>query len=333
MGEARVRFIDEAADYQTGSATVRGSGDGGGLDLDLPPLPGAENDERPVIAVAGSPWRPVDVHAGTTVEGLTPRARVERSATVGALVEPLAGGPPHRWDEARALVVRVEGETPVAATAASVLAGANAVAVRAANGEWEIVQYRDAELMAGDVWRLSGLLRGQQGTDAARRAGAQAGALVVWLNDALVRASVSSAERGLELIWRAVAAGAPPGGATAAEVVEPWRGVQARPLSPCHLRARREDGGVRLTWTSRTRIDGDRWDGEAVGGDPERFRVRILDGDTERRVETVDERSWLYSTEVMDADFPGSAGVGALCAAAQWSPVFGWGSEARARLL
>ncbi|HZW15052.1 MAG TPA: glycoside hydrolase TIM-barrel-like domain-containing protein, partial [Brevundimonas sp.] len=35
-GAARVRFIDGAADYQTGSAVVRTDGEGGGLDLDLP---------------------------------------------------------------------------------------------------------------------------------------------------------------------------------------------------------------------------------------------------------------------------------------------------------
>ena len=37
---ARVRFIDEGADYQTGAAVVRGDGEGGGIDADLPAVCG-----------------------------------------------------------------------------------------------------------------------------------------------------------------------------------------------------------------------------------------------------------------------------------------------------
>jgi len=40
-GVARVRFIDEATDFQTGTATVRGDGEAGGIDLDLPAVCGA----------------------------------------------------------------------------------------------------------------------------------------------------------------------------------------------------------------------------------------------------------------------------------------------------
>jgi len=43
-GAARVRYIDGEAGYQTGSVVVRSAGEGGAVDLDLPPLrrcPGA----------------------------------------------------------------------------------------------------------------------------------------------------------------------------------------------------------------------------------------------------------------------------------------------------
>ena len=56
------------------------------------------------------------------------------------------------------------------------LNGANMAAIRADNGVWEIVQFGDAEEIAPSVWRLTRLLRGQQGTGDALAAGVSAGA-------------------------------------------------------------------------------------------------------------------------------------------------------------
>ncbi|MGH7028008.1 baseplate multidomain protein megatron, partial [Brevundimonas sp.] len=309
-GAARVRFIDEAADYQTGSVVVRGGGDGGGVDLelpavcgagvagalarrtlattggetdrltvklgplealrlepgevvkvegragdwrvtrldvneqpsavlepvvvvradeapmdwrpgdgpavvgapflrllDLPPLPGAEGDGRPVAAVAAEPWAPMAVHGGASVDALTSRATVERPTTVGVLTEAVGRGVVGRWDEANAITVRVEGRAPESLTAAGVLGGGNALALETAAG-WEVVQYRRAELVGGEVWRLSGLLRGQQGSEEATAAGAVVGAVVVFLERDMARAEVAAGERGLPRVWRAGPVGA-----------------------------------------------------------------------------------------------------------------------------
>jgi len=43
------------------------------------------------------------------------------------------------------------------------------------------VQYRQAALLGAGIWRLSGLLRGQQGTEGEMEAGAPEGAIVVLL--------------------------------------------------------------------------------------------------------------------------------------------------------
>ncbi|MEH6666083.1 MAG: glycoside hydrolase/phage tail family protein, partial [Brevundimonas sp.] len=53
--------------------------------LDLPPLPGAEDDGRPLAAVAGEPWRAMQVHGGADTDGLTARANVAAPATAGRL--------------------------------------------------------------------------------------------------------------------------------------------------------------------------------------------------------------------------------------------------------
>jgi len=299
--------------------------------MELPPLPRAEADERPIAVVAAEPWRATRVFAGADETALTARADVAQPADVGQLVEPLAASQPYRWDEANALVVRVEGRAPESRSVAAVLGGANTVAVETAEG-WELVQFREATLVGGDVWRLSGLLRGQQGTEGVM--GAEAGAVCVFVGPGLERAESPRAERGLSLLWRAGLLGGPAGGAETAEVVQVVSGLAARPWKPVHLSVETEDEGRRIRWRARSRIDGDRWDGEAAGADPLRFRVRVMAGEAVMREAEVEGLDWLYPAADLAADFGGEPGVEAVVEVSQWGAGYGygWGVEATAPL-
>ncbi|HYC66941.1 baseplate multidomain protein megatron [Brevundimonas sp.] len=432
-GAARVRFIDGASDYQTGSAVVRTDGQGGGIDLDLPavcshavaraaatraleagredrltvapgpletlalepgdtvlvdgdsrdwrvvrvdvdetpsaflepvstvsvgdddetpitgeptprtgapffrmidlpPLLGAETDWRPIAVVAGEPWRPMRVAAGPDVMSLTVRGDVVEPATVAVLVSALAPGVRHRWDEANVIELRIEGQAPESLSRHAVLAGGNGLAVETERG-WEIIQFRQAELVGEDVWRLTGLLRGEQGSEEATVAGANSGAIVVFLASGPRRMESSSAERGLSLMWRAGPAGAPAGGPAVSETIFTPTGRHDRPWSPAHLRRMlRDDGGFDLTWLARSRIDSDRWDGEPTMSDPSRYRVRVLDNGTEIRVFEVEAEMADYSAGQVASDFPGGVAE-AEVAVAQWGDGYGWGAEARIGLI
>jgi hypothetical protein len=293
--------------------------------IELPPLIGAEDDGRPIAVVAADPWRPMRVFAGSDAAALTARGEVAQPATVGVLVEPLGTGARHRWDAVNKVLVRVEGQAPQSQSEAAVLAGGNAVAIEAVGG-WELVQFRSATLVGGGVWRLSGLLRGQQGTKAA---GASSGAVVVFLDQALARADSPRAERDLPRIWRAGPAGGPAGGAGVSEVGFTATGVHDRPWSPAHLRATtRADGGFDLGWIARSRVDGDRWDGETVVSASSRFRVRVLDGEVEKRRFEVEAAGATCSAADLAADFPGGPDAQSRVAVAQWGEGYGWGMEA-----
>ena len=302
--------------------------------LDLPPLPGAEEDGRPVVVVAVEPWRPMQAFAGPETGALTVRATVETPSRVGGLTQALKAGPLHRWDEVNIIEVRVEGGSPSSLGERAVLAGGNAVAVETGDG-WEIVQFREAVLVGGSVWRLSGLLRGQQGTDGEMRAdgsaGVGVGAVAVFLDAGMARAEVSRAERGLPLLWRAGPTGTSPGGAGVSEAVVTVRGVHERPWSPAHLRAVATSEGVTVRWVGRARLYGDVWDGVGEGGveaPPGRFRVRVLDHGVERRVIEVEGDEAHYAAADVAADFAGADFSGARVAVAQWGAGYGWGVEA-----
>lgn len=298
--------------------------------LDLPPLPGAEEEPRPLLAAAADPWRPVDIHAGAEAETLTLRARVGQPATVGLLTAPLAPGRANRWDEGSTLELELEGGSLESVAAAAVLGGGNALAVMSAMGEWEIVQFRTAVLTAHARWRLSGLLRGQAGTEAAAAAGAAAGAVAVKLDPALVRGEVGQAERGLPLVWRAAAAGAPPGGTGSSETTAVWRAVWRRPWSPAHLRARRSgNGDVQLDWVRRARLHGDGWGDEPpLSEESELYRVEILNGsEVVRRLESSSPQA-VWTVDAQAEDFPAGVPAAARIRVAQHSAVWGWGVSA-----
>gem|GEM_PF-889636 len=426
-GTARVRFIDAASDYQTGSVVVRGTGEAGAVDIDLPaacepglaetlardvlqrgerpdrlevaigpgpalavepgdrvtvperdgiwrvervsldetptltlaravegvlvdrpgePRPGEtppsvgepflavmdlaarDGGAGPLVAVAADPWRSMTVHAGVSTEVLTARAEAASSATVGVLTQALTSGPLHRWDAVNTIRMRLEGQAPQSRSVEAVLAGANAVAVRGADG-WEVVQFREAALMPDGDWRLSGLLRGQQGTDGAM--GAEAGALVVVLDAAVTVASLAGMERGVPLLWRAGPTGAVPGeGFRSVEATV--RGAVDRPWSPAYLRCLAGLDGIAVSWVPRVSDHDTAWDLDPVERHPRRFRVRVLDGGVERRVLEVEELGWLYPAALRAEDFPAGAGVSARLAVAQWGEAWGWGSEAETTL-
>ncbi|RYZ13057.1 MAG: hypothetical protein EON61_07710, partial [Alphaproteobacteria bacterium] len=168
---------------------------------------------------------------------------------------------------------------------------------------WEMIQYQHAELVDVDTYRLSALLRGQQGSDEAMLAGAGPGPAVVFLTGAECRLDVADWERGLDLVWR-VGRESSVGGAgwTGSYLHQQRAGI---PWSPAHLTATESDGDIAMGWVRRARKGGDSWDaGEPVSEWPEAYRLRISGGVSPREWD-VAEASALYSASDQTTDFPG----------------------------
>ncbi|WP_018701248.1 baseplate multidomain protein megatron [Amorphus coralli] len=283
--------------------------------LDLPRLVEGD-DHRPYVAAFAAPWPGSEtVWRSVTGEAYEPVASITGPAILGRLVEAVAVGPLGRWDRANAILLELAGGRLEGRADLDVLAGANALAVEAAGGDWEIVQFAHAELVGERRYRLSRLLRGQLGTEDVMVAGHPAGSRVVLLSEAVTRLPLDRSAVGLKRIYRI---GPPQGGIAGTAVVQTNHAASARgllPLSPVHARGRRRaDGALVLTWIRRTRIGGDDWMGEDVplGETAERYRLEILDGgEVVRTVETV-MPSYAYTAAEQVADFgsvPGSVDV------------------------
>jgi hypothetical protein len=263
------------------------------------------------------------------------RSTISQPADLGVLTEALPPGVVVRVDHSTDITVELFGGELSSISRAQLLNGANAVAIRSAIGAWEIVQFETAEEMTADVWRLGGLLRGQLGTDDATAAGAEAGAYLVVLDDAVQAAGLLAGEAGLELNWRVGPAGSDLSGANFSDSSETG-GVRALlPFSPVHLKATKDGSGdVTLSWTRRGRIDADNWTASDIplGEEREEYRVEIAHaGGAVVRTATTPAPNFLYDGAAIAADFgapPDEIDV----TVRQLSLAAGWGLQATRRL-
>ncbi len=167
----------------------------------------------------------------------------------------------------------------------------------------ELVQFGRAEPLGGARWRLSGLLRGRRGTEAAAGVQQVGDRFVLLEAEAARTFDLPVSVLGREI--RVMASGV--GDATPVETRCVMRGASVVPPSPVHLRSATEaDGGATVRWTRRSRA-GWRWiDGvdAPLAEEAEAYRVTITAGGTSRNVDVAEP-----SVAVTAAERAGPAGV------------------------
>lgn len=150
----------------------------------------------------------------------------------------------------------------------------------------------------------------------------------MFLDDTLVRLTGQAGELNLPWIWRAGPQGGAASGPGVSEVQATPRGVWGRPWRPAHLRARPIAGGFGLSWVGRSRLDVDGWGVEEVSPDPDRYRVRVFDGETIRRVFEIEGGVATYPEADLEVDFPNGIGPDARIGMSQAGGRWDWGVEA-----
>jgi hypothetical protein len=274
--------------------------------LDLPLLTGDEPDAAGYVAAFLQPWPgAISVYRspGSTGFVLAGAARVR--ATLGVTTSALPAGPTSRWDHANTVTVTLSAGELSSKTQLEVLEGANAAAIQGAGGAWEVLQFLDAELIGERAYRLSGLLRGQVGTEGAMAGPLPAGAPFVLLSSAVTRIDLAAADIGRAFTWKAGPANRPIDSASYATITHAFAGIGLRPLSPVHIRGHRTGGDLVLSWVRRTRKGGDSWEAVEVpfAEDSERYEVDILDGATVKRTLQSSTPTVTYTAAQQTADW------------------------------
>lgn len=278
--------------------------------LDLPLIAGSEVPTAPHIAAHSVPWPgSVDLHRGASEETVTLNASVATQATLGELAEDFYRGATGRFDDGNSIWVQLYTGALASAPMLDVLGGANLCAIENADGEWELVQFRHAELVADRKYRLTGLLRGQYGTEAAMRHPVAAGARFVLVNGALAQAALTLEDLDTDFVWRYGPRPRPLSDAAWVTVTRGFAGAGLRPLSPVHIRGRvQPNDDIAISWVRRTRIGGDGWGNEVpLGEEAEAYQVDIMDGSTVLRTLTATAPITTYTAAQQAADFGGLA--------------------------
>ncbi len=274
--------------------------------LDLPPLRDEADPPLQYFAVHASPWPgAVAVWRSASGDSFERIALGNIPAVIGETLDPLPAGPVSRWDRAGSFRVRLASGALSSQSDLRVLGGANAAALRNADGAWEIVQFANAELVEENTYLLSRLLRGQQGSEWAMPPILEAGARFVLLDGALIATASGVDLLGRRFIYRAGASTHDVGSLLMTEIEGTVSATALKPLSPAHLSAQRTEDGIAISWIRRTRMGGDSWDTLEVplGEEREAYRVEILDGgDVVRQIETTEPRA-LYANGDEIEDF------------------------------
>lgn len=273
--------------------------------MDLPILPGVTMDDHQGLAsFVSKPWPGgVDLYRSSSQEtGYSLNLRTGLQGTAGETVAFLPPGKVGVWS-GETLEVELFDGAFISRPSEDVLNGANALALEHSPGNWEVLQYRDANLVAENTWHLTGLLRGQMGTEWVRDTGGLAtGARIVALDAAVTPVAMRAEEIGRPFYWRASPSNVDQ--AEAEEVSHTFRGIGRRPLSPCHLKATVSGAQLSLSWIRRTRVEGDAW--------PDTGDVPLGEVFERYLVEVGPEGAPLVSLEVSDATTVAAVDVSAV---------------------
>lgn len=271
--------------------------------LDIPALPGDAQDVLKLrFAACGiaQGWKGATLVRVMSSGDDEQLLSIDTAATIGSAVNVLGVGGSHVFDEKNFVDVALLGDTIlVNATERSVLDGANVAVL----GN-EVIQFRNATQLDPNLYRLSGLLRGRLGTEAAI-ASHVVGERFVLLDEAVKSLSISPSTIGQEWTIRAVSFG------DALSVgIDSTFTIQGEPLKPLavvHPSAIKNaiNGDITLSWVRRARIDGGMRDYVDVPlmEQSELYDVVVMNGVNPARAWQVSGPSVVYSAAQQTSDF------------------------------
>ncbi|MEL6809227.1 MAG: glycoside hydrolase/phage tail family protein, partial [Pseudomonadota bacterium] len=270
--------------------------------LDLPLLTGEEVAHAPYTAVSGSPWPgSVAIYQSPTESGFTLNSLVSARASIGFTKTALPRARSGLVDLGPTLEVEMIHGTLESTSDVALLNGANLVAIGDGSANnWELFQFRDAELIAPGRYLLSHRLRDQLGSDAVGPDVWPEESWVVVMNGVPSQIELARNLRRVAQTYRIGPARRGYDDPSYQEFVLAFDGNGLRPYRPVHLRAVPVAGGIEVTWIRRTRLDGDDWDLPEVplAEDTETYTVRVVQGGGVLREDIVTAPGWTYS----DAD-------------------------------
>jgi hypothetical protein len=279
--------------------------------LDLPALD--SNDQAPRLHVAygyeeEDAWpgatlhRSVDGGAAYTLEHIGTFLAIG-----GTALTALPDAPAHLTDTTSTVQVHLDAGQVLPITAAAFQAGGNLAMLGS-----ELIQFREAELIAEATYELRHLWRGRRGTQWATGTHS-IGEAFTWLDPAVYRLEQPLSERYVPRPWKAVTRGLPITSATPQTYA--LQSENLRPWAAASLRVEQSGSDWLISWRGTARFTGAWIDGSQASPDPDFLHYRVViytDGTgatVARQVDVADNGDWqsrqgyTYTAAEQAADF------------------------------
>lgn len=220
--------------------------------LDIPLMRDAENTRGHYVAATspGTTWPGASISRSLDDVEYAEAARVSERAILGVTTTTLAAFTGVGFDERNTVTVSLSYGTLSSSTRAGLLADAsiNNMMIGA-----ELVRFRTATFVSAGVYTLSGLLRGQKGTEWAM-AGHTSADVVVLIQTAGIRyVAIDLPSLSAERFYKGVTLGNSLGSVSGESFT--CEGVSLKPLAPVNLRRTVGTANqITVTWDRRTRL-------------------------------------------------------------------------------
>ncbi|TMV06410.1 hypothetical protein FGK63_14770 [Ruegeria sediminis] len=274
--------------------------------LDLPLITRDEAPHAPYLAVTAEPWPgSVAVYVSSNDEGYALGEIIADRAVIGYTETALPRASAGLWDEGPALQVKLVAGSLESRSRSAVLNGANLAAIGDGTpGNWEVFQFATAELLAPEVYSLSGRLRGQLGSDALVPDVWPAGSMFVLLDGRVAQIGLARSERRVAKHYRIGPARRGYDDPSYTHLIRAFDGNGLKPYAPVHLVAKATADGTAFSWIRRARIDGDDWSGLDVplGEERETYLLRVRHGGRVVREVSTGTPGWTYDSAARSSD-------------------------------
>jgi len=269
--------------------------------LDMPIL--RDVDDTPSLYAVGDglggAWPGWALYINSVASGASPNG-----AQQGAAVDVLGDWAGHLVDECNSVTVQLNPSDQLTSITHDQLTSTILnYAVLGVHGRWEVIQFRSAQLVATGRYKLTGIIRGQLGTEQHRGSHQIGDRFVLLTGDGMLRPPGSVADILQPRAFLGVTIGARLDSATAQTFTLTGEGL--RPYAPVNLRqAPQPSGDLVLTWDRRTRYQTNLLTGVVpLGESDEAYDIEIYSGATLKRTLTSATPTATYTAAQQVADF------------------------------
>lgn len=274
--------------------------------LDIPILRDQDNNAGLYAAMAavGTNWPGATLFVGDDDLNMEDKGSVQNEAPIGNTVNTLGNWSLGVIDETNLLTVNVSHHALTSITQDVLLTGQLNVAAVGAPGRWEIIKFQRADSLGSGVYVLSGLLRGQRGTEWARGTHQASDVFVVLAMPGILRPNLEAGSIGQVKSYRAVTNTRSLNSGPVQRYANTAEGLET--FSPTNLTKDSGGGAITLNWVRRTRLS-ENWLAGIVplGEASERYESVLYTNssfDTVIRVISSTTRSAVYTTAMQAED-------------------------------